>query len=72
MLIFVVIFFVLVGINSVLSPVTIAKEKKRWAPTMYRGKFSPSRPILLAGGLLTEMDTEQGGWWLEFTKGPPG
>jgi hypothetical protein len=38
MLVFMVIFFVLVGIGSVFSPITIAQEKKEIGPNEVQGK----------------------------------
>ncbi|MCJ7663889.1 MAG: hypothetical protein MUO24_06575 [Desulfobacterales bacterium] len=52
MLVFMVIFFVLVGIGGVFSPITLAKDNKEIGPNDVQGKVLSIRTKLLGRGTI--------------------
>jgi hypothetical protein len=52
MLVFMAIFFVLVGIGGVFSPITIAKENKEIGPNEVQGKVLSIRTNLFGRGMI--------------------
>jgi hypothetical protein len=52
MLVFMVIFFVLVGIGGVFSPIAIAKENKEIGPNDVQGKVLSIRTKFLGRGVI--------------------
>ena len=52
MLVFMVIFFVLVGMGGVFSPIAIAKENRELGPNDVQGKILSIRTNLLGRGVI--------------------